>query len=78
LVVTSKESELALNADKIKYMGMSRNENAGRSHNMKTDSSSFARVEQFRYFGTTLTDQNSIQEEIKCRFKSGNVCYYSV
>jgi len=28
--------------------------------------------------GTTLTDQNSIQEEIKSRLKSGNACYYSV
>ena len=29
-------------------------------------------------FGTTLTNQSSIQEEIKSRLKSGNVCYYSV
>jgi len=28
--------------------------------------------------GTTLTNQNSIQEEIKSRMKSGNVCYHSV
>ena len=26
----------------------------------------------------TLTDQNSIQEEIKSRLKSGNACYHSV
>ena len=36
------------------------------------------RVEEFKYFGTTLTSQNSIQEEIKCRLKLGNACYYSV
>ena len=30
------------------------------------------------YLGTTLTDQNSIQEEIKSRLKLGNACYYSV
>ena len=35
-------------------------------------------MEQFKYLDTTLTDQNSIQEESKCRLKSGNVCYYSV
>jgi len=35
-------------------------------------------VEQFKYLGTTLTNENSIQEEIKSRLKSGNVCYYSV
>jgi len=35
-------------------------------------------VEPFHYLGTTLTNQNSIQEEIKSRLKSGNVCYYLV
>jgi len=30
------------------------------------------------YLGTTLTNQNSIQEEIKSRLKSGNACYHSV
>jgi len=28
--------------------------------------------------GTTLTNQNSIAEEIKSRLKSGNACYHSV
>jgi len=35
-------------------------------------------VEKFKYLGTTLTYQNSIQEEIKRRLKSGNACYYLV
>ena len=39
---------------------------------------SIERVEEFKYLGTTLTDQNSIQEETKSRLKSGNACYYSV
>ena len=34
---------------------------------MKTDNSSIERVEEFKYLGTTLTNQNSIQEEIKSR-----------
>ena len=57
---------------------MSRDQNAGHSHNIKTDNSSFERVENFKYFGTNLTDQNSIQEEIQSRLKLGNACYYSV
>ena len=32
--------------------------------------------EEFKYLGTTLTNQNSIQEEIKCRLKLGNACYF--
>jgi hypothetical protein len=35
-------------------------------------------VEQFRYLGATLTNQNSIQEEIKSNLKSESVCYHSV
>jgi hypothetical protein len=42
---------------------------------MNIDNSSFERVEVFRYLGTTLTNKNYIQEEIKIRLKSGNACY---
>jgi len=35
-------------------------------------------MEEFKCLGTTLTNQTSIQEEIKSRLKSGNVCYHSV
>ena len=35
-------------------------------------------MEEFKYLGTTLTNQNSIPEEIKSRLKSGNACYHSV
>jgi len=45
---------------------------------MKIDTISFERVEQFKYLGTNLMDQNSVQEEIKKRLKSGNPCHHSV
>ena len=45
---------------------------------VKIDDSSFERVEDFKYLGTTLTNQNFIQEEIKSRLMSGDVCYHSV
>jgi hypothetical protein len=35
-------------------------------------------VEEFIYLGTTLKNQNYIQEEIKSRLKSGNACYHWV
>jgi len=45
---------------------------------VKIDNTSIERVEEFKYLETTLTDQNSIQEEIKSRLKLGNACYHSV
>ena len=76
--MASKEIGLEVNADKTKYIVLSRDQNAARSHSIKTDNSSFERVEKFKYLGTTLTNQNYIQEEIKSRLKSGNACYHSV
>ena len=80
LIVASKETGLEANVDKTKYMIMSRDQNAGQSHSVKIDKISFERVEEFKYsyLGTILTNQNSIQEEIKSRLKSGNACCHSV
>ena len=35
-------------------------------------------MEEFKYLGATLTNQNSTQEEIKSRLKSGNTKCHSV
>ena len=78
LVVASKEIGLEVNGDKTEYMVMSRDQNAGRSHSMQNDNSTFKRMEEFKYFGKNLTNRNSIQEAIKSRLKSGNACYHSV
>ena len=45
---------------------------------MKVDNGSIERVEEFKYLGTTLTNENSIQKEIKSRLKLGNACYHSL
>ena len=58
-------------------MVMSRDQNIGRCHNIHIGNSSFERTEQFKYLGKTPTDQNSVQEEIKSRLKSGNTCFHS-
>ena len=57
---------------------MSRDQNAGRIQSVRIDNSTFERVEGFKYLGTTLTNKNSIAEEIKSRLRSGNACYNSV
>ena len=74
MVAVSTRIGLEVTAEKTKYMVMYRDQNAGQNHNVKTDNSSFEMVEEFKYLGTTLTNQNSIQEEIKSRLKSGNAC----
>jgi hypothetical protein len=71
LVAATKEIGLEVNADKTKYMVMSRDRNAGRGQSVKINNSSIERVEEFKYLGATLTEQNSIQEEIKSRLKLG-------
>jgi len=78
MAVASKENGMEVNADKTKYMVVSRDRNSGRGHNIQIDNSSIERVEDFEYLGTTLKYQNFIQEEIKSKLNSGNACYYSV
>jgi len=80
LVVASKENGLEVNVDKSKYMVMSGDQNAGRSHNniqVNTDNSSFERVDSSSIW-EQLKIQNSIQEETASRLNSENACYHSI
>jgi hypothetical protein len=77
LVVASNDIALEVNTDKPKYMVMPGDQNAGRSHNVTINNSFFKRLEQFKYLGTVLTNQNSIHGETKSRLKSGNAGYNS-
>ena len=45
---------------------------------IKIGSNSYEKVKNFKCLGFLATNQNYIQEEIKCRLKAGNSCYYSV
>ena len=47
LVVASEETGLEVHTDKTSYMVMSQDQNAGQSHNIKTDHSPFEAVEEF-------------------------------
>ena len=78
LLVASKEIGLDINTCKIEYMVMSGDQNAGRRHTIKNDNSFFEKLEEFKYLGTALRNQNSIQEEIKRRLKTRNACSHSV
>jgi hypothetical protein len=74
----SRDIDLDINAEKTKYMIMSRHKNSGQNQNIRIDHGSFENVAKFKYLGTTLTNQNDIHDEIKGRLNSGNACYYSV
>jgi hypothetical protein len=78
LLEASRDTGLEVNAEKTKYMIMSRHQNSEQNQNIRTANESFERVAKFKYLGTTLTDQNDIHNEIKSRLNSGNACYYSV
>jgi hypothetical protein len=60
--------------EKTKYMLMSRDQNAGQNRDIKIGNRSFENVSQFKYSGTTVTNQNLIQEKIKRRLNSSNDC----
>jgi hypothetical protein len=53
-------------------------QSVGQNRNMKRANRSYGNVGTFKYLGTTVTNQNLIQEEIKRRLKSDNLCYHSV
>jgi hypothetical protein len=78
LFEASKDIGLEINAEKTKYMIMSRYPNSGQNQNIRIANESFENVATFKYLGTTLTNQNEIRNEIKSGLNSGNACYYSV
>jgi hypothetical protein len=59
-------------------MLLSRLQNVGLNRDIRIANKSFENVSQFKYLGTTVTNQNLIQEEIKMILNSGNACYHSV
>jgi hypothetical protein len=74
----STEIGLEVNSEKTKYIFMSRHQTAGQSNYIRVANKSFEKVTDFKYLGSTLTDQNCIHEEIRSRLNSGNACYHAV
>jgi ribosomal protein S2 len=64
VIDVSKEVGREVNTEKTKYMLLSRQQNSGQNHDIKIANRCFGNVAQFRYLGTTMTNQNLIQEEI--------------
>jgi hypothetical protein len=51
---------------------------AGQKHSLRIANRSFEGAAKFKHLGTTLTDQNFMQEEIKSKLNSGNACCHLV
>jgi hypothetical protein len=51
LIAASKEVGLEVNTEKIKYMLLSRHQNAGQNHDIKIADRCFEKVAQFKYLG---------------------------
>jgi hypothetical protein len=64
LLEASRDIGLEINAEKTKYIIMSRHLNSGQNQNIRIANESSENVAGFKYLGTTLTNQNA--------------CYYSV
>jgi hypothetical protein len=54
LVIAHKENGLEVNADKTKYVVMSRDQNAGQNHSMKISNSSFEKGGRVQIFGNNF------------------------
>jgi hypothetical protein len=78
LLDASQEVVLVVNPEKTKYEFMLRCKKAGQKHSIKIANRFFEVVAKLKYLGTTLTDQNCMNEDIKSRLNSGNACYHSV
>jgi hypothetical protein len=78
LTDASKEVGLEINIQKTKYMLLSHHQNVGQNRDIKTATTSFENVSQFKCLRAIVTNQNLIQEEIKRRLNTGNACYHSV
>jgi hypothetical protein len=59
----NKDVGLEGNIEITKYMLLPHHQNAGQNHDIKIGNRCFENVAQFRYLGTTITNQNLIQEE---------------
>jgi hypothetical protein len=78
LLEASRDIGLETNAEKTKYMIMSRYPNSGQNQNIRIANESFENMAKFKYLGTARTNQNEIHDEIKSTLNSGNACSHSV
>jgi hypothetical protein len=65
LLGDSSNVGLETNAEKTKYVIISRHQNLGQNHNVRITNDSFESVEKFKYLGNTLTNETDIHGETR-------------
>jgi hypothetical protein len=78
LLEASSDIGLEINAEKTKYIIMSRHPNSEQNQNIMIANEPFENTAKFKYLGTTLTNRCDIHDKIRSRLNSENAYYYSV
>ena len=74
----SIKAGLEINTQKTKYMYTSTSKEEAQTENViKVRNHTFEKVNNFKYLGATITENNEILAEIKERITAGNKAYYS-
>jgi len=75
---SSAKIGLRINEEKTKYMVVRRQNNARLNQLLRIDQYNFGKVEQFKYLGTILTQNNDTAKEIEARILAGNKCFFGL
>jgi ribosomal protein L20A (L18A) len=80
LLGASRDVEVEINAEKMKYIITSHYQNLGQNHKVRIANESLENVTEFTYLDMTLTltNQDDIYDEMKSRLSSGNAYCHSV
>ena len=78
MLIYCNESKLYVQMYKLFLLGEGRHRGMKANAHIEIGSNSYEKVETFKYLASLLTNENYIQEEIKCRLKVRNSYYYSV
>jgi hypothetical protein len=78
LLNASKDIGLAVNTGKTECMEIGRHRSMKANDHIKIGGNSYEKVKTCKNLSYLLTNQNYIRDNIKCKLKAGNSCYYSV